>query len=89
MLAAVYSLWAFQRVFTGKPQGENAKLRDVTVREVIVVAPLLALSLFLGIYPKPALDRIQPSVRKAVGRPRGEDRLPRARRPDDREVAHR
>jgi NADH-quinone oxidoreductase subunit M len=41
-------------------------MRDVTAREVIVVAPLLALSLFLGIYPKPALDRIQPSVRKAV-----------------------
>jgi NADH-quinone oxidoreductase subunit M len=66
VLAAVYSLWAFQRAFTGKPQGENAKLRDVTVREVIVVAPLLALSLFLGIYPKPALDRIEPSVQKAV-----------------------
>jgi NADH-quinone oxidoreductase subunit M len=66
VLAAVYALWAFQRVFTGKPQGENAKMRDVTAREVIVVAPLLALSLFLGIYPKPALDRIQPSVRKAV-----------------------
>jgi NADH-quinone oxidoreductase subunit M len=66
VLAAVYSLWAFQRVFTGKPTGENAKMRDVTLREIIVVAPLLALSLFLGIYPKPALDRIEPSVRKAV-----------------------
>jgi len=66
VLAAVYSLWAFQRVFTGKPQGENAKLRDVTVREMVVVVPLLALSLFLGIYPKPALDRIEPSVRRAV-----------------------
>ncbi|HEX5585971.1 MAG TPA: NADH-quinone oxidoreductase subunit M [Acidimicrobiia bacterium] len=66
VLAAVYSLWAFQRAFTGKPTGENAKMRDVTVREVIVVAPLLALSLFLGIYPKPALDRIEPSVRRAV-----------------------
>ena len=66
VLAAVYSLWAFQRAFTGKPQGENATMRDVSVREFLVVAPLLALSLFLGIYPKPALDRIEPSVRKAV-----------------------
>jgi NADH-quinone oxidoreductase subunit M len=66
ILAAVYSLWAFQRAFTGKPRGENARLRDVNVREVIVVAPLLALSLFLGLYPKPALDRIEPSVRRAV-----------------------
>jgi NADH-quinone oxidoreductase subunit M len=66
VLAAVYSLWAFQRAFTGKPQGENAKMRDVSVREVIVVAPLIALSLFLGLYPKAALDRIQPSVKRAV-----------------------
>jgi NADH-quinone oxidoreductase subunit M len=66
VLAAVYSLWAFQRAFTGKPSGENAKLRDVTIREVVVVVPLLALSLFLGLYPKPALDRIEPSVRRAV-----------------------
>ena len=44
----------------------SAKLRDVNVREVIVVAPLIALSLFLGLYPKPALDRIQPSVKRAV-----------------------
>jgi NADH-quinone oxidoreductase subunit M len=66
VLAAVYSLWAFQRVFTGKPTGENAKLRDVTVREIVVVVPLLALSLFLGLYPKPALDRIEPSVKRAV-----------------------
>jgi NADH-quinone oxidoreductase subunit M len=66
ILAAVYSLWAFQRAFTGKPRGENAKMRDVTVREVVVVAPLIALSLFLGLYPKPALDRIQPSVKRAV-----------------------
>ena len=66
VLAAVYSLWAFQRVFTGKPSGENAKLRDVTIREIVVVVPLLALSLFLGLYPKPALDRIEPSVKRAV-----------------------
>jgi NADH-quinone oxidoreductase subunit M len=66
IFAAVYSLWAFQRAFTGKPQGENAKLRDVNLREVVVVAPLLALSLFLGLYPKAALDRIEPSVKRAV-----------------------
>jgi NADH-quinone oxidoreductase subunit M len=66
VLAAVYSLWAFQRAFTGKPTGGNATMRDVTIREVVVVVPLLALSLFLGVYPKPALDRIEPSVRRAV-----------------------
>ena len=31
-----------------------------------MVAPLLALSLFLGLYPKPVLDRIEPTVKRAV-----------------------
>jgi len=68
ILAAVYSLWVFQRAFTGKPRGENAKMRDATLREVIVVAPLLVLSLFLGIYPKPVLDRIEPTVKAKIAR---------------------
>jgi NADH-quinone oxidoreductase subunit M len=38
------------------------------VREVIVVAPLLVLSLFLGIYPKPVLDRIEPTVKAKIAR---------------------
>jgi NADH-quinone oxidoreductase subunit M len=68
VLAAVYSLWAFQRAFTGKPRGENAKIRDVTLREVVVVAPLLAISLFIGLYPKPVLDRIEPTVKAKIER---------------------
>ncbi len=66
ILAAVYGLWAFQRSMTGKPTGENATMRDITFRELVVVVPLLGLSLFLGLYPKPALDRIQPSVEERV-----------------------
>jgi NADH-quinone oxidoreductase subunit M len=66
ILAAVYGLWSFQRAFTGRPTGENATLLDVSVREVVVVAPLLAISLFLGFYPKPVLDRVQPSVTQVV-----------------------
>lgn len=62
ILAAVYLLWAYQRVFQGTPEGENAKVRDLRAVEVLVMAPLLALILFLGVYPKPALDRIGPSV---------------------------
>ena len=68
ILAAIYMLWAFQRVFTGVPEGENATMRDLDFREVVVVAPLLALSLFLGVYPKPVLDRVEPSVAVLVER---------------------
>ncbi len=66
VLAAVYSLWAFQRSFTGKPTGDNATMRDISFRELVVVVPLLGLSLFLGLYPKPVLDRVQPSVELRV-----------------------
>jgi NADH-quinone oxidoreductase subunit M len=66
ILAAVYMLWAFQRVFMGKPSRINLKLPDVSLREVMVVAPLLALSLFLGLYPKLAIERIEPSLKRSI-----------------------
>jgi NADH-quinone oxidoreductase subunit M len=62
ILAALYLLWAYQRVFHGEAEGENAEMRDLRLTEGLVLAPLLALIVFLGVYPKPVLDRIEPSV---------------------------
>jgi NADH-quinone oxidoreductase subunit M len=63
ILAAIYLLWAYERVFTGPiTHKENEKLLDLDKREVLIIAPLAVLILFLGIYPKPALDRIEPAV---------------------------
>jgi len=66
ILSAVYLLWAYQRAFTGEPEGENAKLKDIGLLELTTVVPLLALSLFLGVYPKPMLDRISPAVDRLI-----------------------
>ena len=66
ILAAVYLLWAFQRVFMGEPSEENRKLPEINLRELACVVPLLALSLFLGLYPKPVLDRIEPTVKALI-----------------------
>ncbi|HKN40369.1 MAG TPA: NADH-quinone oxidoreductase subunit M, partial [Acidimicrobiia bacterium] len=66
ILAAVYMLWGFQRVFTGEPTGENATFADMNRVELATVLPLLALSLFLGIYPKPLLERVEPSVKALI-----------------------
>ena len=69
MLAAVYLLWAYERVFTGpvtKP--ENEKLVDLGFREIAIMVPLVALMLILGLYPKPALDRIAPSTEAILDR---------------------
>jgi NADH-quinone oxidoreductase subunit M len=62
ILAALYLLWAYQRVFHGEPDEENASMPDMTWREGLVMAPLIGLIVFMGVYPKPVLERIQPSI---------------------------
>jgi NADH-quinone oxidoreductase subunit M len=62
ILAALYLLWAYQRVFHGVPTGDNVAMRDIGWKERWVMVPLLAAIVFLGVYPKPVLTRIQPSV---------------------------
>jgi NADH-quinone oxidoreductase subunit M len=62
ILAAIYLLWAYQRVFHGEPEGDNATIPDLNWRERLTMAPLVLLIVFLGVYPKPILDRINPSV---------------------------
>jgi len=66
VLAAVYLLWAFQRVFHGEPSEENSKMTDIQWGEAAVLAPLLLLIVLLGVYPKIALDRIEPAVADLV-----------------------
>jgi NADH-quinone oxidoreductase subunit M len=66
VLSAIYVLWMYQRMMTGPAplslvEGEH-KIRDLVPREIAVVAPLIALLLVLGVYPKPALDVINPAV---------------------------
>src|SRR5206468_2058537 len=59
-------LWAVQRAFTGEPDDVNRATPDIGAREFLTVAPLLGLSLFLGFYPKPVLDRFEPTVQALV-----------------------
>ncbi|MCB9410847.1 NADH-quinone oxidoreductase subunit M [Mycolicibacterium sp.] len=62
VLSAVYVLWMYQRMMTGPVTSGNEDLTDLKKRELVVVAPLIALLLTLGVYPKPALDVINPAV---------------------------
>jgi NADH-quinone oxidoreductase subunit M len=66
ILAALYLLWAYQRSFHGAAEGDNATMPDLRVSELLGIAPLLALIVFLGVYPKPVLERIEPSVEVLV-----------------------
>ena len=68
IFAALYLLWAYQQSFHGKAEGANARTRDLSWAERVVIAPLIILIVVLGIYPKPVLDRITPSVNQLIDR---------------------
>ena len=62
--AAVYMLWMLQRVVFGPLKNPaNARLRDLTPREIGLLAPLLLLMLFMGVYPGLFLRRSAESVK--------------------------
>jgi len=71
--AAVYMLWMLQRVLFGKvTHPENSTLADLNARELGLLVPLLLLMLFMGVYPRPFLDRSRAgieAVREQLGAP--------------------
>ena len=62
ILAAVYLLWAYKRVFHGPVEGSNAKVSDLKSREKFVLGLILIPIVVLGVYPRIATDRIEPTV---------------------------
>jgi len=70
VLAAAYVLWMVQRTVQGTLNPALAEVpamrRDLSVREKVVVAPLILLLLFLGFYPKPVTDVINPAVQATM-----------------------
>jgi NADH-quinone oxidoreductase subunit M len=66
ILAALYVLLMYQRMMTGPAPGSAAGTADMSHREKWVVAPLIAVFLVLGFYPKPVLDVINPAVARTL-----------------------
>ena len=63
IFAAVYLLWMVQRVFFGKiTNAKNRMLADLSYREIGLMVPLLFLMVFMGVYPRPFLDRTESAV---------------------------
>jgi NADH-quinone oxidoreductase subunit M len=62
VLAAIYILWMYQRTMTGPVREGVVGMRDLNVREIGALAPLLLLIVVLGFFPKPLLDVINPAV---------------------------
>jgi NADH-quinone oxidoreductase subunit M len=68
IMAAIYILYMFQKMFLG-PAGEiteHHKLRDLNLREIITVVPLLVFIFWIGLYPAPFFNLMAPAVEKLV-----------------------
>ncbi len=66
ILAALYLLWAYQRVFHGEPDESNATFAELKAREGLVLLVFIGIIGFTGLYPKPMLERIEPSVDRLI-----------------------
>ncbi len=74
IFAAGYLLWALQRMIYQRVEPENAGVKDLTRRELIVLVPILVGIVWLGLYPNPVLKRIEPAATRYLERIRGEFR---------------
>ncbi|HKP45500.1 MAG TPA: NADH-quinone oxidoreductase subunit M [Pyrinomonadaceae bacterium] len=67
ILNAGYMLWLYQRMFFGTIDNpKNEKLTDLSAREWVYMTPLIILSLWIGVYPKPFLNYIERPVNAIV-----------------------
>ena len=66
VLAALYILIPIQKILHGPTTGGNENLKDLNLREKIAIAPVIAIIVVMGFYPKLVLDLINPTSEKIV-----------------------
>jgi NADH-quinone oxidoreductase subunit M len=88
ILAAGYVLWMVQRTTQGEVNPKLSTVegmrRDLTLREAVVVTPLIGLILLLGFYPKPVIDVVNPAVKATLSDIGRSDPAPNAANPGGR-----
>lgn len=75
ILSAVYLLWMYQRVMQGPINSDvNRNLKDLVPAEVLTLLPIVLISLWIGLFPQPFLDRFEPAAARILMRAGGEIR---------------
>jgi NADH-quinone oxidoreductase subunit M len=78
VLAALYVLLTVQRTLHGPTTPGNEGLSDLGIREKVAIAPIIAILVFFGFYPKPILSAINPAVSVSLNHAGAVDPLPKA-----------
>ncbi|MEJ2246146.1 MAG: proton-conducting transporter membrane subunit, partial [Acidobacteriota bacterium] len=77
ILSAVYMLWMYQRVFLGKLENpDNAAIKDIGVREKLILIPIVLIMLWIGVYSGPFISRMEVSLEQV------QQRIENARNPE-------
>jgi len=67
ILSAAYALWLYRKVIFGRLEKPSLfGIRDIGLREITIMAPLVILTIVLGVYPKPVLDISSASVTQLI-----------------------
>ena len=76
IFAAVYMLWMFQRVMFGKLENPaNQVLKDLSLREIVVMLPLLVFVFWIGVYPSTFTDKMNPAIEQLIQQVNGKEQI--------------
>lgn len=76
ILAAIYMLWLYQRVFTGPENDKSSLIKDLNSKEVWPLVPVFALLILFGFWPQPVLQTIEKSVENVMQQVNAQDPAP-------------
>jgi NADH-quinone oxidoreductase subunit M len=76
ILAAIYMLWLYQRVFTGPENEKSGLIKDLDKKEVWPLVPVFALLIVFGFWPQPVLQTIEKSVENVMQQVSAQDPEP-------------